>query len=695
LRAQRLTRPLLAGGLALIALGIAVTLSRSPLVPAASNGVPARTVIAATRGDLHICQTGEVVPAGTTAIHFSLFANDGPRLTAEALAGGRVLTRGVRGSGWGVGEAATVPVARVARTVRGATVCVTLGPSIEPFDIFGDKIGSGAGKGNEVEMRIEYLRSGGRSWWSLIPAIARRIGYGRAPSGAWSVALPAALMAALLVLVAWLLLRASPGMSLPAGRAVPVAAWACALVAVLSAASWSILTPPFQSPDEPSHFAYVQQLAEARRLPTSSGFVFSPAEELALGDLEQYGVHWHPLVHTISTGAQEHRLQVALAKPLSRRGSGDASVAASEPPLYYALETVPYGLGASGTLLDQLALMRLLSALLAGVTAFFAFLFVREALPGAPWAWLIGGLGVALAPLLGFMSGTVNPDALLYAVSAALFYCLARSFRRGLTPRLALALGGLVGAGLLTKLNFLGLAPGALLGLVLLSRRAARAGEPRAYRALAGALACAAAPVCVYVLVNLASSRAALGPASSTISSTRHGSLLAEGSYIWQLYLPRLPGMKDYFPGLFTTRQIWFDRSVGLYGWLDTSFPGWVYDFALIPAAVTAALCLRGLLAGRAALRHRLVELAVYALIGGGVLLLVGADSYAELSVHAGGYGEPRYLLPMIPLFAAALALAARGAGRRWGPAAGVAIVLLVLAHELFSQLLVISRFYG
>ena len=50
--------------------------------------------------------------------------------------------------------------------------------------------------------------------------------------------------------------------------------------------------------------------------------------------------------------------------------------------------------------------MRLLSALMAGVTALFTFLFVREALPGAPWAWTVGGLGAALAPLLGFISGS-------------------------------------------------------------------------------------------------------------------------------------------------------------------------------------------------------------------------------------------------------------------------------------------------
>ena len=50
---------------------------------------------------------------------------------------------------------------------------------------------------------------------------------------------------------------------------------------------------------------------------------------------------------------------------------------------------------------------------------------MRECLPGRPWAWTVGGLGVALHPVLGFISGGVNPDALLFAVCAALFYALA------------------------------------------------------------------------------------------------------------------------------------------------------------------------------------------------------------------------------------------------------------------------------
>jgi 4-amino-4-deoxy-L-arabinose transferase-like glycosyltransferase len=465
-------------------------------------------------------------------------------------------------------------------------------------------------------------------------------------------------------------------------------------VACINALCWSILSPPFQVPEEPAHFAYVQQLAEARELPVGSGEEYSPEEEVALSDLRHDYIQFVPSQGTISSLAQQRKLEHDLTQPLSGRGPGGAGRAASEPPLYYALETIPYALASSGTLLDQLELMRVLSALFGGLTALFAFMFVREALPGVRWAWTVGGLGVALAPLLGLMSGGVNPDAQLFAVSAALFYLLARAFRRGLTPRVAAAIGATTAIGLLTKLNFLGLAPGLILGLIAITLRTPPRSRARAYRALAIALAVGACPLLLYV-----ASKSLTNPASvsfiskSTSSATQRSSVLDEISYIWQLYLPRLPGMSNYFPGVFTPRQLWFNGLVGLYGWADTVFPGWVDDLALIPASVLALLCLRALVAGRAALASRKLELLVYATMTAGVMTLVGIGSYAN--GRNGPFWEPRYLLPMLALLGAALALAARGAGRRWGPAVGATIVVLILAHDIFSQLLVVARYYG
>ena len=120
-----------------------------------------------------------------------------------------------------------------------------------------------------------------------------------------------------------------------------------------------------------------------------------------------------------------------------------------------------------------------------------------------------------------------------------------------------------------------------------------------------------------------------------------------------------------------------------------------MYDIALIPASVIALLCIRALVDARVALQERLAEAAVYAAISVGVLAIVGASSYVAQMQNHGPYNEPRYLLPMLALFGAALALAARGAGRRWGPVAGTLIVVLLIGHDVFSQLQVIARYYG
>jgi Predicted membrane protein (DUF2142) len=477
-------------------------------------------------------------------------------------------------------------------------------------------------------------------------------------------------------------------------RRIPFAAWLCAIVACVNAVAWSIITPPFQVPDEPEHVAYVKQIAETGRLPSKTGH-FSLEEAVALEDLHLQMVAEEPEYQTISSRAQQEKLQhdLAQAKISSEAGSEYAGVAASEPPLYYALEAIPYRLGAGGTLLDRIELMRLLSALMAGLTALFTFLFARETLPRAPWAWTVAGLSVALVPLLGFMSGAVNPDSMLYAVTAALLYGLARGFRSGLTRSLAIVLGALTAIGFLTKLNFVGIAPGALLGVIVLAVRAARTQGRAAYVSLAIALAIALSPIALYAAYNLASGASPLGLVPGVIATVH--TPLAEMSYIWQLFLPRLPGMHDDFAGVFTTGQIWFDSYVGLYGWLDTPFPGWVYELALLPAALIAVLCARELVVRSSALRARAVELVVYCAICAGLMVLIGGDSYVRFPSINAEFGQMRYLLPLLPLLGAVLALAARGAGRRWGPIVGAVIIMLFLAHDLFSELQEVARFYG
>jgi hypothetical protein len=478
-------------------------------------------------------------------------------------------------------------------------------------------------------------------------------------------------------------------------RRVPRAAWVCAAVAILNAVCWSILIPPLQGPDEQAHFAYVQQLAENGSLPSgSSEENFSPEELTAMRDLEFGETILNPSTPSVPSSAQREKLIHDLAQPLSRKGDGSVGVAANEPPLYYALETIPYELGSGSSLLTQLELMRLLSALLAGATVLFVFMFVREALPAVPWAWTVGGLCAALSPLLGFVGGSIDPDALLFTLCAALFYCFARAFRRGLTARLAIVLGAVVATSFLTKVNFVGLTPGVAVGLLLLTVREARVSRREAYRCLGLAAGIAASPILLYALRNLQTHKPLLGIVSSAIGTLEAHPVSNELTYMWQFYLPRLPGMVNDFPGIFPPLTIWFKGIVGRYNWLETVFPGWVYTVALIPASLIGGLCARELYLKRHALRSRVPEFVTYLIICFGLMALLAGASFDSFPTLAAGDSEPRYMLPLLAVGCALLALAARGAGRRWGPVAGTAIVVLFLTHNVLSQLLEISRYY-
>lgn len=479
-------------------------------------------------------------------------------------------------------------------------------------------------------------------------------------------------------------------------RKLPRAGWICAAVAILNAACWSVITPPFQVPDEPDHFAYVEHLAVTHRLPTSAAEEYSLEEKRALIDLQQGRISLLPPTGTISSRAQQKRLEYDLARARQPHGDTDeaAGVATAQPPLYYLLETIPYDLGSHASLLGRLELMRLLSASFAGLTAMFVLLFVRETLPGSQPAWAASGLCVAFAPLLGFMSGAVNPDSLLFAVSAALFWSLARAFHLGLTRRRAILIGGLVAIGMLTKLNFVGLVPGAMIGLGLLALRSAGVERTKALGTFALGAGIAIGPVALFEIFHLTHGRSLAGSTfSATSKLATHGALLPALSSTWQLFLPRLPGMKVYDPGMLTTRQIWFDGFVGQYGWVETAFPEWVYDVALIPATAILAACGYAFVKLRHIVPVRASELLVYILMAVGTMAVIGSSAY--FYPGAGSFTQTRYLLPLLAPFAAVVGVAVKGVGRRWGPAFGAAVVLTLIADDIFSQLLVLSRYYG
>jgi 4-amino-4-deoxy-L-arabinose transferase-like glycosyltransferase len=496
-------------------------------------------------------------------------------------------------------------------------------------------------------------------------------------------------------------------------RRIPRAARACFVLSFVNAVIWGVIVPPFMIPDETTQVAYSQYLAETGRPPrqvTCPGAMpecwESVQEQIVLEALNFGAVYGSTLNRGIYTSVEQRTLRTAIAENDRPRGLGGASVATDQPPLYYALEAVPYWLSPSDDLLTRLVLMRVLSALMAAGTVLAVFMFLREIAPRTPWAWTVGALMVAFQPMFGFMAGGVNADNLLYLASALTFFTLARAWRRGLTGRRSAAIGGVLAIGMLAKLTFLALVPGAALGLVLLAWRARPDGWVTALRRLAIGAGVAAAPVGLYLLLNATvwSRGSALAGGLSGVTN----SVGAAGSpgglawhrifdYAWELYLPRLPFMNHtYFPGGYPLWTIWLDGAIGRFGWLNYGFPAWVYSDLRYLVYVLAPLSLIGLWRVRATVRPLLGLLACYGAMALVLLAVIGyLSAQSALAPPYLLFAQARYLFPLLALYGLAIVLAAKALPPRWAPVLGGLLVALAMAHNLFAQTLTISRFYG
>jgi hypothetical protein len=220
-----------AAGLALIAAIGAFTLTRSPPrvvrvgVPGGENG--GTKLLAEVQNKVAICQAGEALPAGVSAIRLSLWGFYGAHVHVRVYSGSQLLTSGQRGPDW-TSDTVTVPVKPLSRTTANVSLCFAIGPNSQPIDLLGvntpapasDVVASNdtptpAAAASEQALLggrvgVEYLASGEGSWWSRILPVARRLGLGRSYSGTWIALLLAALMAAVAALAVRLTLRELP-----------------------------------------------------------------------------------------------------------------------------------------------------------------------------------------------------------------------------------------------------------------------------------------------------------------------------------------------------------------------------------------------------------------------------------------------------------------------------------------------------
>jgi len=483
------------------------------------------------------------------------------------------------------------------------------------------------------------------------------------------------------------------------GRRSVTAPLACLLGAtLLLAVAWALVTPAFQAPDENSHFGYVQSLAEGQGLPgTADRPLFSTEQGLASDNSNADQAAQQPDVKMEWSGLAYERWRGRdRALPDGARSDGGGpNPAANNPPLYYLYEAAAYEAAAGGDLFDRLLVLRLASLLwlLVGVVA--VWLLAGEMTGRDRLLQLAAASLAGLAPMMSFLSASVTPDAMMYALWSLVLWLGVRVLKRGLSWPLALALFLLVGAACCVKATSYSLLPAAALVLAIGWWRQRPRSLGTAAAAAAAALLGLALTLGVWKLVAVGADRATSGQLSAA-ASTDGLNLRMLLSYVWQFYFPMLPFQDDFaFPGstALPVDYIWLRGSWGAFGWLELTFPPITYDLLIGITVVVVAAAITTVWRTR-----RSTDWAVAAFLVLVTVALLGGLHWTEFQQIARGGGalnQGRYLLPLVGIAGLVVAQALRALPPRWRPHGTATVVGGLLVLQLVALGLMLDRFYA
>ena len=470
---------------------------------------------------------------------------------------------------------------------------------------------------------------------------------------------------------------------------------AVVVLTLATGALWAGITPAFQKTDEPAHFAYVQTVATLGHPPQVLNDAGDASAELGcwMGGLQTQSFRFYPAERPIWTTGTVTSLDHACGGLSPKLNA--AMYQSTQPPAYYLLAAGAYDLASASSLPTRLLFVRLFSVLLAAIAVALTFLMVREVIPRSRWAARAGALALALQPIFMFTESGVNSDVLVVAVAAAIALVIARAWRHGFTVTRALTLGALTGLGVLSKLNFLTLVPSiGLLALAVWWSSNARSGRRERLLStarLAGGALLALGIYGLYVLVNNdVWHRGAAGQGASLATSVgAGGSLHRLVDFVWQFFLPRLPGK----PKLFGYYPIWNDVlkaiTTRLGWWNDYGFDGWAPILVVLGFLIAALAACYVLPRARRRPWPALVTLGAAALF---LLALVIAD-FRVLDTFGDGF-EGRYVFPAMPLWGLLVAAAVAAVPARLRGSLTGLLAALFLAHTVIAVSSTLSVYF-
>jgi 4-amino-4-deoxy-L-arabinose transferase-like glycosyltransferase len=461
------------------------------------------------------------------------------------------------------------------------------------------------------------------------------------------------------------------------------------VLAASQSLAWSVLLPPFQGPDEISHFAYVQRMVETQSIPWYRGGQPEdpgPATSTELAVASDWAATLS-LMGNLNERPAGSPVSVELWKahdaPLTQaqRADGGYTSAMAYPPLYYAYAAIPYTATRSLSIFDREFVMRLWNLPLLLAVVWFVWLIAGELLGPRRWPQVLATAAVALNPQFTHLAGLVNPEVLLAAEWTAFFWLAILVLRRGPTRGRLAAIAALCVASSLTHPRGAAIfVPAAFVGLWLLWHRPV----PRGVRVASALALGVAALVALYVSVEYAT----LGD----VSGGRVGEFAA---YVWQFYLPRL-GFMGAAPGPhWGLEQVFVDRFLGTYGALDVLFPARVLSALKWLTIVGVVLALVGAARRWPAIRRR-PEVALLLVIAVIAYMYVNhVAAFRSLLTVPDPVITGRYLLPFMAIYALAVALTVSWLPRRWAPVAAGVLVGGLCLLSLAALTVTFERHYA
>jgi hypothetical protein len=677
-----------------------------------TNSVAVHSVVANLNTGQHLCVRGLNVPAETAAVELGLFAHRPTfKVQFATTVGGLTSTSNVVANGGSISPtfvSAPIPVRPAKPESTPGTVCIT--PLDGPIAVAG-MIGLQANQvsplldGQPLGSRVSvwFLPKPGaqRSIIDMLGTIFKRAALFRPGFvGAWTYIL---LMFGLFPLTAlasvWLMINAVKSNGVSRARRLLRPGMLIVCIAFLNAATWALITPPFDAPDEPSHFAYAQYLATTGHAPPHEDNTlpeYATAEVVAMNAVDIYSQVSAPEGKPpwLEVNQRQWEREWALVPHIADNGGGPTVAAAPEQPGYYLLLTPAYDLFASGTPFDQLTAMRLFSALLGALVAFCAFGVMREMLPRHRLAAVAAGLLVAYQPMFAFISGAVNNDNGVNAVAALALYLTIRGLRRGLGFVGAALLGVTVALAPAMKGSGYEIYPPLAVGVGGIAwnafrKRQLRSAAPR-LAVLAGAFAAA---VVVWSRAQSLFYPPIKGHSTLAGGASPVGALaLAEHYptrflvYLWELFLPRLPFMGAHFPPGWPFKQVYIIRAFGAFGWYVWEFPNWVYYTIIMVMFFIGIGALVNAIRNRPVLRRRAFEIATIALYPICNLIAVEAVFFEPTDSRTVVAEQGRYIFPAIAALAV-IAVSGTFALRGWRRRAAIASLVTAMIGLFYASL--------